>query len=898
MLTVSQIREKFLNFFSQKGCKILPSSGLIPNDPTLLFVNSGMVQFKNYFSGAEKPKFTRAATAQKCVRAGGKHNDLDNVGYTARHHTFFEMLGNFSFNDYFKREAITWAWEFLTEWLKIPRERLLATVYHDDFDAFDIWKNDVGLPEEKIRRIASKDNFWEMGDVGPCGPCSEIFYDHGPEIAGGVPGSPEEDGDRYVEIWNIVFTQFYRNKNGELENLPQRNIDTGMGLERVAAVMQGVHNNYDIDLFKTLIDNSKSVIGDGDIFCHRIIADHLRSSCFLIADGVSPSNEGRGYALRRIIRRAILQSHKLGCGKTLFFRLAPCLTNLMGDAYGELREKEPLIMEILKDEEDKFRETLDNGMKIIGEKLKELRSGDTFSGIDAFKMYDTYGFPPDIIHMILRKKNITLDQEGFDREMKKQKERARANWVGSGDPKTNELILKLTEPTEFEGYEKFSIQGARILNIIKNNEFVNTAKAGDDADIVLDKTCFYGESGGQVGDTGLMILLNDNHSIRLPFSFFTVGDTLKSPGNVIIHRGKIGDGEFSVGNVVNLAINEDRRKKITANHSAAHLLQYALRTIIGGAVSQKGSMVDENRLRFDVTCPRQITRNELKKVELLVNELIIQNGDVKTEVAPLEQAKKMGALALFSEKYGETVRVVFMGKNIGNDQYLEPVKKDNYELEDAALSLTKKPQGDGFLSAELCGGCHVRRTGDIGCFKILREESIAAGVRRIEAATGLKVLEYAEGKDDLIENINRLIKSDDKNLLEKINGLLKSEKDLAKKNRELEKKLLKSIQPKEIKVGELTVAGFAFENVDGGICREIAGELLGGKYKKNAVIMFQCVGDGKNKNIAIIALSEDLGSKYDARKLLEQLGIKGGGNSSLAMGQGNPLKLEELGNIL
>jgi alanyl-tRNA synthetase len=884
MITLEQIRSEFLNFFEGKGCKIVKSSGLVPNnDPTLLFTNSGMVQFKNYFNGTEKAKYTRIATAQKCVRAGGKHNDLDNVGYTARHHTFFEMLGNFSFGDYFKREAITWAWEFLTSILKIPKDKLLATIYCDDEEAYSIWNRDVGLPPERIIRL--KENFWEMGDTGPCGPCSEIFYDHGAEILGGVPGSPEEDGDRYIEIWNLVFTQFNRNEKGELEELPKKNIDTGMGLERIAAVLQGVHNNYDTDIFTKLINNSKSIIGDGDIFCHRIIADHLRSSCFLIADGVLPSNEGRGYVLRRIMRRAMLQIHKLGCEKTTMYKLVPFFVNQMGNVYGELKDNEELIMETLKIEEDRFRETLGKGIKILEDKIENLQNSAMLNGADAFEMYDTYGFPLDLTTIILKDKNISVDYDGFEVEMAKQRERARANWVGSGDTKNNELLLQINEPTIFEGYDNYSTKGAKILNIIKNNSFVEKATKGDEVEIILDKTCFYGESGGQVGDTGLMILLSDNYSIRLPFSTFKIQNTLKGH-NIIVHRGIIEDGEFEVGNLVNLSISNKRRKQITANHSAAHLLQYALRNIVGNTVTQKGSHVDENRLRFDITCNRQISREDIQKVEQIVNEIILQNSEVKTEIMSLEKAKDLGAMALFSEKYGDSVRVVFMGKNIGDAKYQAVESKNSYDVTDVIKSLTKSSNGDNnYLSIELCGGCHVKQTGDIGFFKIVKEESIAAGVRRIEAITGLKTLEYVNNNENLLFEINKILKSDNSKLLEKINVLLKENKDLAKKNTELEKKTLKNFSFNESEIDSILLVTNELDNVNAGLYREVVIELLRTKYKENTVIISQCKNDGKI--VAIVGVSENLKNKYKAIEVLKKLDGNGGGSDTLAVGQIN-----------
>lgn len=893
MFTLEEIREKYLKFFESKGCKIVRSSSLVPNDPTLLFTSAGMVQFKNYYKGIEKPKFTRAVTAQKCVRAGGKHNDLEAVGNDARHHTFFEMLGNFSFGDYFKKEAITWAWEFLTKELLIPAEKLAVTIYIDDDEAYDIWKNIVGLPEDRIIRL--KDNFWEMGDTGPCGPCSEIFYDHGPEIWGGLPGTPEEDGDRYIEIWNIVFTQFNRNEKGELEELEHKNIDTGMGLERIAAVLQGVHNNFEIDLFQKMIENSKNIIGDGNIYCHRIIADHLRSSCFLIADGVLPSNEGRGYVLRRIMRRAMLQINKLGCKKTTMFKLVPNFVNLMEKAYPELVEHEELIMETLKNEEDKFRETLDKGLKKLDEKIKNLQ-GNKLSGKDAFELYDTYGFPLDLTEMILKDKNITIDHDEFDEEMKKQKERARANWVGSGDIKNSEIYAKLTDRTVFEGYDKTATNCAKILNIIKDDKFVQEAKNGEEVEIVLDRTCFYGECGGQVGDIGLMILLSKDGSITLPFSMFEITNTLKTANQVIIHRGKVENGGFKVGDFVNLSINTERRKQITANHSSAHLLQYALKTVVGNTIAQKGSYVDENRLRFDVAFNRQITHEELEKVESIVNEIIIQNTETKTEVMPLDKAKEIGAIALFNEKYGDEVRVVMIGKNNTKPVYKEVENKDEYDINDLVESLTPQNHSKEYLSVELCGGTHVKRTGDIGLFKIIREEAIASGVRRIEAITGLKALEYMNNKINLINNISLTLKSEEENIVDKIKSLQQENKELSKELQEKQKNELKNLQFKAEQNGDITLYYNEFKNVNSGDFKAVISELLNEKYKDNSIIVAICKNDAKN--VIIVGISKNISDKYDANNIMKLLNARGGGQKTLAMGSIQEYNLDSIKNIL
>ncbi len=848
MLSLNEIREKYLKFFEKKGCKIVKSSSLVPDDPTLLFTNAGMVQFKNYYKGIEKPKFTRAVSSQKCVRAGGKHNDLENVGYTARHHTFFEMLGNFSFGDYFKKEAITWAWEFLTKELNIPAEKLVVTVYYNDEEAYDIWKNIVGLPENKIIKISTKDNFWEMGDTGPCGPCSEIFYDHGPEIYGGLPGTPEEDGDRYIEVWNIVFTQFNRNEKGELEELPKKNIDTGMGLERITAVLQGVHNNYDIDLFKKLIDNSKNIIGGDDIFCHRIIADHLRSSAFLICDGVLPSNEGRGYVLRRIMRRAMLQIHKLGCNQTMMYRLVPCIVNLMGDYYTELKEHENLIMNTLKNEEDKFRQTLDKGLKRLDEKIKNIED-NTLSGFDAFELYDTYGFPLDLTEMILKDKNIKINIDEFDKAMKEQKERAKANWVGSGDKKQNELYLKITEDTEFTGY-KNNMENTKIIRLIKDNQFVNEVKNGDKIEVILEKTCFYGESGGQVGDQGMFVLVDNNGNLVLPMSCIKIENTIKVNGK-IIHIGIVESGSFKINDKVNISINVLRRKQITANHSATHLLHFALKHLLGVEVNQKGSYVDDKRLRFDVSYIGSIDKETLQQAEIIVNSIIAENTETKIQYMNIEDAKKMGAMALFNEKYGNEVRVVSMG---------------HY-----------RDETDKYYSIELCGGCHVKRTGDIGFFKIIKEESIASSVRRIEATTGLEALKYVNSKIDIIDSLSGEFKIPSDKVIDKVKSLIKENKELKKQDKTSK---INNMDFEEENYNDIKILHKNLENVNP---QDIKQYIL--SLKQNAIIFANCKNN--DKNITILSISKDLSNKYSAVELFKKLDCKGGGVATFAMGNGN-----------
>ncbi len=879
MFTTGEIRNKYLEFFEGKGCKIVQSSSLVPNDPTLLFTNAGMVQFKNYYKGIEKPKFKKAVSSQKCVRAGGKHNDLDNVGYTARHHTFFEMLGNFSFGDYFKKEAIEWAWEFLTKELFIPEERLLVTVYYNDEEAYKIWRDVVGLNEDKIIKISTKDNFWEMGNTGPCGPCSEIFYDHGSTVAGGKPGSKDEDGDRYIEIWNIVFTQFNRNDNGELEELPNKNIDTGMGLERIAAVLQGVHNNYDIDLFKRLIENSKSILGDEDIFAHRIIADHLRSSSFLICDGMFPSNEGRGYVLRRIMRRAMLQIHKLGNKKTLMYKLVPCLVDIMGDAYPELSKNEKLIMETLENEEDRFRQTLDNGIKVLEEKVKNL-TNKIMNGYDAFELYDTYGFPLDLTEMLLREKNIVVDINGFESEMNKQKERARNNWVGSGDKIINDLYLKIEQKTEFVGYEKTYSSG-KILKLIKDNKFVNEVSSGDIVEIVTDVSCFYGEKGGQVGDSGLIILTKEDGAIPLPFSVIEIKDTQIS-NEVIIHKGVVEIGKFRIGDRVNMSINVDRRSKISANHSATHLLHFALKLLLGDSINQKGSYVDENGLRFDVSYNKQIDRQTIGQIEEIVNSIIIKNTLVKIDIMPIEDAKKSGAMALFSDKYGDFVRVVSIGSY--KKPSLADIKcevKTNYTLNEITREL-EDVKKDNMCSKEFCGGTHVRNTGDIGLFKIIKEESIASGVRRIEACTGIKALNFVNNSLSITEELGDIFRVSKENIIDKVTSLISENKELKKINSNLKKDTLLNTEFNRIEKNGVSILTKSFKNVESQDLKSAIITLKNIKFKDKTIICTSCING--DKKLAMVAVSGDIADKYCAQDILKMLDIRGGGAPGFAMG--------------
>ena len=712
MQSVNDIRRSFLDYFAANGHTVVPSSPLVPrNDPTLMFTNAGMVQFKNVFTGAEKRDYSRAVTAQKCVRAGGKHNDLENVGYTARHHTFFEMLGNFSFGDYFKEHAIELAWNLVTRELGLPKDRLLVTVYAEDDDAFNLWHRIAGLPEQKIIRIATSDNFWAMGDTGPCGPCSEIFYDHGDKIPGGPPGSPDADGDRFIEIWNLVFMQFEQLTKEKRVALPRPSIDTGMGLERLAAVLQGKHDNYDIDLMRALILASAEATGthpDGpEAVSHRVIADHLRASSFLVADGVLPSNEGRGYVLRRIMRRAMRHAQRLGAKDPLMWRLVPALVAEMGSAYPELIRAEAIIKETLRLEETRFRQTLERGLKLLDEELARLGSGQALSGEVAFKLYDTYGFPVDLTQDILRGQGRKLDSAGFDTAMARQRAAARKAWAGSGEAATEQVWFDLREKigaTDFLGYATEVAEG-QILGIVKDGKSVDHAEAGDAIALIANQTPFYGESGGQMGDSGSFI---GAHGLAI-----AIDDTQKKLGDMFVHYGRVQTGKLALGDAVEMRVDGERRSRLRANHSATHLLHEALRRRLGAHVTQKGSLVAPDRLRFDYSQPVPPSSEDLAVVAEDVNRRIRGNAEVATRLMTPDEAVKQGALALFGEKYGEEVRVVSMGGLEGGGE------------------------DDGVhFSTELCGGTHVRRTGDIGHFKIVSDGAVAAGVRRIEALTG------------------------------------------------------------------------------------------------------------------------------------------------------------------
>ena len=732
--TLKDVRKSFLNFFSQRNHQVVDSSNLVPsNDPTLMFTNSGMVQFKNVFTGLEKRDYKRAVTSQKCVRAGGKHNDLENVGYTPRHHTFFEMLGNFSFGDYFKDVAIELAWNLITKEFQISKDKLIVSVYADDKESFDLWKKIAGIPENRIYKIATNDNFWSMGDLGPCGPCSEIFYDHGDHLQGGPPGSKNQDGDRFIEIWNLVFMQFEQVSKDKRVNLPKPSVDTGMGLERISALLQGTHDNYEIDHFKTLIEASsnltKTKVTKENIASHRVIADHLRASAFLIAEGVLPLNEGRGYVLRRIMRRGMRHSHTLGSKEPIFYKMVPTLIKEMSDSYPELKRAEPLITETLKTEEEKFSSLLNRGIEILNENLNKVKN-NSFPGEVAFKLYDTYGFPLDLTADILKNKNIKVDNTGFDREMEKSKKLARANWKGSGDKSLEEKWFKVREqlnPTEFLGYEFDKLEGV-VLKISKGKDFVKEAKTGDEVEIITNQTPFYAESGGQVGDQGV-IYSNDCKVV--------IEDTQKKMGDLHVHFGKVDKGSLKINQSVNLEIDVNRRNNARAYHSATHLLHEALRRTLGKHVTQKGSFVSPEKLRFDFSHNKPIEKNEIEKIERYVNDMVNTAADVKTRIMTPKKAVEKGALAMFGEKYGDEVRVLSMGKENG-----------------------------GYFSTELCGGTHVKNTKTIGKFKIINQSSIAAGVRRVEAL-----------RDKQLENYEKSLKKD-KSLKEKT---LKDQIDSIKK---------------------------------------------------------------------------------------------------------------------
>ncbi|EMH9441873.1 alanine--tRNA ligase [Proteus mirabilis] len=855
--STAEIRQAFLDFFHTKGHQIVPSSSLVPNnDPTLLFTNAGMNQFKDVFLGLDNRPYSRATTAQRCVRAGGKHNDLENVGYTARHHTFFEMLGNFSFGDYFKHDAINFAWELLTgkEWFNLPKERLWVTVYATDDEAYDIWNKEVGVPAERIIRIGdnkgapfASDNFWQMGDTGPCGPCTEIFYDHGDHIWGGPPGTPEEDGDRYIEIWNIVFMQFNRKSDGTMDPLPKPSVDTGMGLERITAVLQHVNSNYDIDLFRALIKSVAEVTNATDLANKslRVIADHIRSCSFLVCDGVIPSNEGRGYVLRRIIRRAVRHGYMLGAKDTFFYKLVAPLIDVMAEAGKELKNQQEIVEKVLKTEEEQFARTLERGLQLLDEELEKL-TGDTLAGETAFRLYDTYGFPLDLTADVCRERNIKVDEEGFELAMEEQRKRARES-SGFGTD-YNELI-KVDSRSDFSGYDHNEQQGT-INAIFHNGQTVTELKAGEEGIIFLDKTAFYAESGGQVGDKGLLIGKD---------SQFEVTDTQKY-GKAIGHIGKVISGSFIVNHKINAVIDVARRDAIRLNHSATHLLHAALRQVLGTHVTQKGSLVNDKYLRFDFSHFEAVKPEQLREIEDIVNAQIRLNSPVVTELMDLEDAKQKGAMALFGEKYEERVRVLTMGD----------------------------------FSTELCGGTHAARTGDIGLFRIMSESGTAAGIRRIEAITGATAIESVHEQSDLISLVAYALKSDGSNLVEKIKTVQEKYRSLEKELQQLkdqqaaqESSSLGS-QAKNVKGIKLLVR--ELNNVEPKMLRTMVDDLK--NQLGSAIIVLSTISDGKVS--LIVGVTKDLTAKIKAGELIsfvaQQIGGKGGGRPDMAQAGGTDVE--------
>jgi alanyl-tRNA synthetase len=866
MSGVNEIRSSFLGYFAKNGHEVVPSSPLVPrNDPTLMFTNAGMVQFKNVFTGLEKRPYVRATTAQKCVRAGGKHNDLDNVGYTARHHTFFEMLGNFSFGDYFKDRAIELAWNLVTKEFGLPKDRLIITVYVDDDQAFDLWKKIAGLPESRIIRIAGADNFWAMGDTGPCGPCSEIFYDHGPQIPGGPPGSPDAEGDRFIEIWNLVFMQYEQLAGGKRVDLPKPSIDTGMGLERIAAVLQGTHDNYKIDLFGAIISHVADLTGvDADgpqAASHRVIADHLRASAFLIADGVLPSNEGRGYVVRRIMRRAMRHAELLGAREPLMWRLVPTLTREMGQAYPELSRAEPLITETLKLEETRFRKTLERGLAILDEESRGLKQGDRLKGETAFTLYDTYGFPLDLTQDALRPRGITVDTDAFNAAMERQREKARASWAGSGEAATEAVWFALREKvgaSEFLGYETESAEGV-VAALVKDGKDVAELKQGESGAVVLNQTPFYGESGGQVGDTGVM----SADGVR-----FRVADTQKKAGDLFVHLGTLEQGTLKVGAALALEVDHGRRSAIRQHHSATHLLHEALRQVLGDHVAQKGSLVAPDRLRFDFSHPKPMTAEEIARVEDIANDFVLQNSEVTTRLMAVDDAIASGARALFGEKYGDEVRVVAMGETTGN-----------------AMG----------WSVELCGGTHVRRTGDIGLISMVGESGVAAGVRRIEAFTGTAARKYARHLGDLAKAVSAELKASLEEMPDRLAQVLDERRRLERELSDAKRKLAMGggARPDGADgvrvIGDVKLMARVVEGIEIKDLKSLADE---GKKQLGSGVVALVTTTADGKASIVVGVTPDLVGQFSAvdlvRKASEVLGGKGGGGKPDMAQAGGP----------
>ncbi|HAJ8633961.1 TPA: alanine--tRNA ligase [Escherichia coli] len=851
--STAEIRQAFLDFFHSKGHQVVASSSLVPhNDPTLLFTNAGMNQFKDVFLGLDKRNYSRATTSQRCVRAGGKHNDLENVGYTARHHTFFEMLGNFSFGDYFKHDAIQFAWELLTseKWFALPKERLWVTVYESDDEAYEIWEKEVGIPRERIIRIGdnkgapyASDNFWQMGDTGPCGPCTEIFYDHGDHIWGGPPGSPEEDGDRYIEIWNIVFMQFNRQADGTMEPLPKPSVDTGMGLERIAAVLQHVNSNYDIDLFRTLIQAVAKVTGATDLSNKslRVIADHIRSCAFLIADGVMPSNENRGYVLRRIIRRAVRHGNMLGAKETFFYKLVGPLIDVMGSAGEDLKRQQAQVEQVLKTEEEQFARTLERGLALLDEELAKL-SGDTLDGETAFRLYDTYGFPVDLTADVCRERNIKVDEAGFEAAMEEQRRRARE---ASGFGADYNAMIRVDSASEFKGYDHLELNG-KVTALFVDGKAVDAINAGQEAVVVLDQTPFYAESGGQVGDKGELKGTN--------FSF-AVEDTQKY-GQAIGHIGKLAAGSLKVGDAVQADVDEARRARIRLNHSATHLMHAALRQVLGTHVSQKGSLVNDKVLRFDFSHNEAMKPEEIRAVEDLVNAQIRRNLPIETNIMDLEAAKAKGAMALFGEKYDERVRVLSMGD----------------------------------FSTELCGGTHASRTGDIGLFRIISESGTAAGVRRIEAVTGEGAIATVHADSDRLSEVAHLLKGDSNNLADKVRSVLERTRQLEKELQQLKEQAAAqesaNLSSKAIDVNGVKLLVSELSGVEPKMLRTMVDDLK--NQLGSTIIVLATVVEGKVSLIA--GVSKDVTDRVKAGELIgivaQQVGGKGGGRPDMAQAGG------------
>ncbi len=845
-MSSAELRAAFLEFFKQREHSVQPSSSLVPgNDPTLLFTNAGMVPFKDVFLGRESRDYVRAVTTQRCVRAGGKHNDLENVGYTARHHTFFEMLGNFSFGDYFKKEAIHFAWDFLTKELEVPAEKLWVTVFEEDREAEAIWLEEIKIDSSRLSRIGAKDNFWSMGDIGPCGPCSEIFYDHGEDIAGGPPGTPEEDGDRYIEIWNLVFMQYDRDKEGELHPLPAPSVDTGMGLERIAAVLQGVHNNYEIDLFQNLIKVAAELTEAKDLTNSslRVIADHIRSCAFMIVDGVLPANEGRGYVLRRIIRRGIRHGYRLGSKNVFFYKLVEPLVQEMGNAFPEIKLAQEQVERVLKKEEERFAETLEQGMKILESCVAKI-DGSVIPGDTVFLLYDTYGFPVDLTADYAREQKLTVDHAGFEVEMTAQRDRARK---GGKFEAGYDQDIKHNSQTDFTGYHS-CVDSAHIVGLFVKGEAVDSIDEGEDGVVVLDKTPFYAESGGQVGDNGLIEAGN---------SIFEVKDTQKQGGYLFLHKGKVTQGQIVNGQACNVCVNEVDRVATELNHSATHIMQAALRQILGDHVAQKGSLVNPERLRFDFSHFEPITVDELNSIEQLVNQQIRLNNLVSAEIMAKDDAVKAGAMALFGEKYGDEVRVLKIGE----------------------------------FSIELCGGTHVERAGDIGCFKIISETGVASGVRRIEAVTGKACLDWIESRDKALSIIAGLVKCSTEKTADKVQQLVEKNKMLEKELEKLKSKLASSaggeLSSEAIDVEGIKVLAVRLDDVDPKALRDMVDQLKN-KLGSAAIVLATV----QNKKVSLIAgVTKDQTSRLKAGDLVNsvalKVGGKGGGRSDMAQAGGN-----------